>query len=107
MPINKCEHGIYISEGETHALYCSYCTPGGPAHTKDVVLPRSSGDVLSNSDRVTANAHLGGCPECRSSIYMRSNELHDTNRECADCGAKYRVRLTPRQRVMIAREESE
>jgi hypothetical protein len=107
MPIRKCEHSVYIPEGETRALYCTYCTPGGPADTKEVVLPRSSGDALSNADRVMANAYLGGCPECRSAIYLRTNELHDTSRECADCGTKYKVRLSTHQRVMIAQEEAD
>ena len=55
MPINKCFHGVYIPEGESRAPYCQICTPGGPAETRAVVLPRSSSDPLTTADRVMAN----------------------------------------------------
>lgn len=108
MPINKCQHGVYIPEGESHAPYCQICTPGGPTDTKDVVLPRSSSDPLSSAGRVMANKRQrNGCPECGSAIYLRKNERSDVSRECADCGANYRVRLTNHQRAVLIGEEAE
>jgi hypothetical protein len=105
----KCIHGIYISEGESRALYCQICTPGGPTDTRAVVLPRSSSDPLTTAGRVMGNNRQsnGGCPECGSTIYLRTNERSDVNRECADCGANYRVRLSNHQRAMLIEEEAE
>jgi predicted RNA-binding Zn-ribbon protein involved in translation (DUF1610 family) len=107
MPIRKCEHSVYISEGESRALYCRICTPGGPTNTKDVVLPRSSAISLSNAGRMMANSNKSGtgCPECGSAIYLRTNERNPTNRECADCGAHYRKRLDTHQLAMKLKEE--
>jgi predicted RNA-binding Zn-ribbon protein involved in translation (DUF1610 family) len=110
MPITKCSHGVYIPEGESQALYCRLCVPDGPTDTKDVVLPRSSGDPLTTAGRVMANKSKtsGGCPECGSTIYLRTNERNDVNRECADCGTNYRVRLSNHQRALqVEREEME
>jgi predicted RNA-binding Zn-ribbon protein involved in translation (DUF1610 family) len=109
MPINKCQHGVYIPEGESRAPYCQICTPGGPTDTRAVVLPRSSSDPLSHAGRVMANKwYSNGCPECGSTIYLRVNESgSDANRECADCGANYRVRLTNHQRAVLIGEEAE
>jgi hypothetical protein len=109
MPINKCQHGVYIPEGESRAPYCQICTPGGPTDTRAVVLPRSSSDPLTTAGRVMANKRTcnGGCPECGSAIYLRKNERSDVNRECADCGASYRVRLTDHQRAQLIKAEAE
>jgi Zn ribbon nucleic-acid-binding protein len=89
--IAKCEHGVYIGKGETRALYCWLCTPGGPVETRDVVLPVNSSIPL-DVYRTMANKSSGGggrCPQCGSSVYMRVNETRDTQRECAECGHKY------------------
>jgi predicted RNA-binding Zn-ribbon protein involved in translation (DUF1610 family) len=108
VPINKCQHGVYVPEGESRAPYCQVCTPGGPTDTKDVVLPRSSSDPLSSAGRVMANKRQSnGCPECGSVIYLRKNERSDVNRECADCGASYRVRLSDQQRAQLIKAEAE
>lgn len=109
MPITKCDHGVYIPEGESRAPYCQICQPGGPAETRAVVLPRSSADPLTTAGRVMANTRQqnGGCPECGSTIYVRTNERNDANRECADCGANYRVRLTGHQRALMLEAEVE
>ena len=97
--INRCAHGIYIPAGDVTAPYCTYCTPGGPKNQRPVVLPRSSADPLNVSDRVGANKKVeGACPQCGSTVYMRANEKgSDSNRVCADCGAKYRTRKTLRE----------
>jgi hypothetical protein len=108
MPINKCQHGVYVPEGETRAFYCSYCTPGGPADMKDVVLPRSSSAPLDEAGRAFANTRSGnGCPACGSHIYLRKKETSDAQRECADCGAGYRVKLSDRQKVAAMQLEAE
>lgn len=110
MPINKCAHGVYVPQGEERAPYCQVCTPGGPANTQPVVLPRSSADSLSNAGRVMANkrSSTGGCPECRSAIYMRvSEEGGDAKRECADCSFLYSVRLSTHQRAVLMEAEEE
>jgi hypothetical protein len=108
MPINKCQHGVYVPDGESQAPYCQLCTPGGPTNTKDVVLPRSSGDPLDEAGRAYANTRSGtGCPECGSHIYLRKTETNDAQRECADCGAGYRVRLSDRQKVAAMQLEAE
>ena len=54
-----------------------------------------SADPLTTAGRVMANKlnPSGGCPECGSAIYLRTNERNDVNRECADCGHRYKVRL--------------
>jgi predicted RNA-binding Zn-ribbon protein involved in translation (DUF1610 family) len=93
--IHRCPHGVYIPAGEVTAPYCSYCSPGGPANQRDVVLPRSSADPLNAADRVYANKHVSGsCPQCGSTVYMRKDEKGtDANRICADCGTPYRARV--------------
>jgi Zn ribbon nucleic-acid-binding protein len=71
------------------------------------VLPRSSGDALSNAGRALANKHGSGCPECGSAIYMRVDENgSDTSRECAECGAHYKARLSTHQRALLIEEEA-
>ena len=101
-PIRKCEHGVYIPEGEDRAPYCQLCTPGGPANTKPVVLPRSSADPLSTAGRVQANRHGNACPECGSTIYMRIDENgSDSRRECGECGHRFKVRLSTHQRALL------
>lgn len=106
---NFCSHHVYIPEGESRAPYCQICTPGGPAETRAVVLPRSSSDPLTTADRVMANKRPqnGGCPECGSTIYLRANERSDVNRECADCGYRYKVRLSNHQRASLIEQETE
>src|SRR5258708_1403740 len=101
MPISKCEHSVYIPQGETRAIYCRICTPDGPTNTKDVVLPRSSNDCLDENTRVFANKHSGtGCPACGSHVWCRADEKgSDSSRLCADCGTPYRVRLRAHQRA--------
>ena len=92
--IRKCPHGQFLGalDGET-SPYCILCGgPGNPVDARPVVLPRSSGDPLDESGRVYANKHSRiGCPECGSHVWLRVNEKgSDTQRECADCGTKYR-----------------
>lgn len=91
----RCPHGLYIPAGEVTAPYCSYCSPGGPTNQREVVLPKSSGDVLNTSEAMRANKRSdGACPQCGSTIYMRVDERgSDANRICADCGIKYRARV--------------
>jgi hypothetical protein len=93
--IQRCPHSVYIPAGEVTAPYCTYCTPGGPTNQRDVVLPRSSGDVLNTSGTLHANKHVhGSCPQCGSTVYMRKDEKgSDANRICADCGTPYRARV--------------
>ena len=63
---------------------------------------------MTTEGRVMANKHsTNGCPKCGSAIYVRKNESNDAARECADCGASYRVRLSPQQRALIAEAEAE
>jgi hypothetical protein len=108
MPIQKCSHGSYIPEGESQALYCRLCVPDGPTNTKDVVLPRSSSDPLDEAGRTYANNRSGkGCPQCGCHIYLRKKETNDAQRECADCGAGYRVRLSDRQKFAAMQLEEE
>ena len=102
--IRKCEHGSYISVNETRALYCALCSPDGPLNPKDVVLPRS----LPTSDHMLANSNSRGCPQCGSSTWLRRKESGpDTQRECADCGTSYRVRISDHQRAKTVQAEVE
>ena len=90
-PLPRCEHGVYVCSGSPlgKSLYCSFCTPLGPYDTKDVVLPRSSGDPLTTAGRLLANR--GGCPKCGSTLWLRQKETgSDLARTCADCGALYK-----------------
>lgn len=93
--IRRCDHGLYIPAGEVTAPYCSYCTPGGPTNQRDVVLPKSSNDPLNIRSAQQANqTRNGACPQCGSTLYMRVDEKgSDANRECADCGTRYRARV--------------
>jgi hypothetical protein len=107
--ISKCEHGVYIPQGETRAPYCQLCSPDGPKQTRDVVLPRNTSVALGQDEgRVYANkTRSGGCPECGSFIYLRQKETGtDAQRECADCGHHYVSRYAAaRAAIMEAMEE--
>ena len=93
--LRRCEHGVYISAGQSRAQYCQQCSPDGPAFTtRDVVLPRSSSDTMDHNDGTLYANNLAprACPACGSTIYLRKKETgRDTQRECADCGKQYRV----------------
>lgn len=56
----KCNHGVYIPEGETISLYCSICNPNGIPDGPVPMLPRSAGD-LSNSSKTGGREY---CPKC-------------------------------------------
>jgi len=97
--LRRCPHGQYLGalDGEA-SPYCILCGgTGNPIDARPVVLPRSSGDPLDESGRVYANKKsLTGCPECGSHVWLRVDENGgDAQRECADCGTKYR-RVNPR-----------
>lgn len=104
--MRRCEHGVYIPAGEVTAIYCSFCSPGGPANQRDVVLPRSCGDSLNVTDRVYANKHVSGsCPQCGSTIYSRVNEKGgDGDRICADCNTRYRCARVYKSFKQLAQE---
>lgn len=92
--IRKCPHGQYLGalDGDT-SPYCVLCGgTGNPIDARPVVLPRSSSDPLDETGRVYANKHSRtGCPECGSHVWLRVDENGgDTQRECPDCGTKYR-----------------
>jgi Zn ribbon nucleic-acid-binding protein len=95
--LSKCDHGIYLCNGSTNgkALYCQLCTPGGPSDQHQVILPRSSASPLSTDGRIMANKRGNGCPACGSAVWMRMRESgSDAQRECAECGTAYSVRLS-------------
>jgi len=108
--LRKCPHGQYLGalDGDT-SPYCRLCGGDGePADARPVVLPRSSGDPLSNTGRMMANKRSGtGCPECGSAIYLRVNEKNASRRECADCGARYTARLSDHQRALLVQQEAD
>jgi len=95
--ISKCVHGVYLCSGSVDgkALYCQLCTPGGPSDQHQVILPRSSASPLSTDGRIMANKRGNGCPACGSAVWMRMRESgSDAQRECAECGTAYSVRLS-------------
>ncbi len=102
--IPRCVHGVYIGSGESRAQYCQQCSPDGPSfRTRDVVLPRSSGDPLDHAGLYANNKSPRVCPNCGSTIYLRQKETgRDTQRECADCGKQYRVKQSFGEMVKAA-----
>jgi Zn ribbon nucleic-acid-binding protein len=106
--ISKCVHGVYLCHGSSDgkALYCRLCLPDAPPDQREVVLPRSSADKLSNEGRTLANKR--GCPQCGSAVWMRMRESgSDAQRECAECGTAYSVRLNAHQQAEQVRAEVE
>jgi hypothetical protein len=106
--IRRCEHGVYIGVNDDRALYCTYCTPGGPHDQREVILPRSSNNPLGETGRTYANKRAGnGCPNCGSHLWARVNEKRgDAQRICADCGTQFRARLTMHQLALEIEEEA-
>jgi uncharacterized Zn finger protein len=109
--MQRCAHGIYLPKWATDGLnpYCSACGNFGKVSAeKEVVLPRSSGDPLTNADHIRANGLAGGCPACGTVAYVRVKETGgDTNRECAECGRIYKARLTEHQKAQALLAEME
>jgi Zn ribbon nucleic-acid-binding protein len=109
--MQRCSHGIYLPKWATDGLnpYCSACGNFGKVLAeKEVVLPRSSGEFLTFADQIRANGNDGGCPACGSVPYVRvKEEGGDANRECAECGTKYKVRMTVHQQAKALLAEIE
>lgn len=107
--MQRCSHGIYLPKWATDGAnpYCSGCSNFGTVvNAKQVVLPRSSGDPLTNVDQ--ANGFGRGCPACGSTIYMRVKELGgDSHRECSECNTRYTVRMTVHQQAQALLAEME
>lgn len=110
--MNRCEHSVYLPAWakDGKSPYCSCCNSTGliPDEKANLELPRSSSDPLTTSDRVMANGHNSGCPECGSAVYLRVKESgSDANRECAECGKRYRRKLTVHQQAQELLRELE
>jgi Zn ribbon nucleic-acid-binding protein len=109
--MQRCSHGIYLPKWATDGAnpYCSGCSNFGTVvDAKEVVLPRSSSDPLTNADHIRANGFAGGCPACGTVAYVRVKEMDgDTNRECAECGTKYKTRKTVHQQAKLLLAEME
>jgi hypothetical protein len=101
--ITKCQHGVYLSAGSIgdKAAYCRMCCPDPPSDTREVVLPRSSADHLTDEGRTLANKRGNGCPACHSHVWMRVKEDGgDTRRQCAECDCCYSVRLNTHHQAL-------
>jgi hypothetical protein len=110
--MNRCAHGVYLPKWAKDGSnpYCSCCSNfGSVPRPKDVVLPRSSGHRLTRAGQEFANGFDGGCPDCGSTIFVRVTEKNPANRECADCGRKYKVKLRTHQQAqqLLAEMEQE
>lgn len=111
--MQRCAHGVYLPSWAVDGAnpYCSACGNFGQVDgEKEVILPRCCNDPLTNADHVRANGLAGGCPACGTVAYVRVKETGgDTNRECAECGTKYRVRMTTHQqaKALLAEMEQE
>ena len=88
--MRRCEHSVYIPKGSEKALYCSFCNPGGPKNTRDIVLPISG---IGHPTKLRANGKNSGeaCPQCGAEIWM---EKKGAVVECAECGETYRRKNT-------------
>lgn len=109
--MQRCAHGVYLPSWAVDGAnpYCSCCSNfGNVTDEKEVVLPRRTSDPLTTADHVRANGLAGGCPDCGTVAYVRVKEDGgDTNRECAECGTKYKVRMTPHQQALALLAEME
>ena len=92
--MRRCEHGVYVPEGETTAIYCSGCNPSQVIlGAREVNLPHHARAM--DSERMTANRHMPGrCPACNSAVWIAVSDKSLVQRECADCGARYKVRAS-------------
>lgn len=102
--MQRCAHGVYLPAWAVDGRnpYCSACDCFGQVpHEKSVELPRSSSDPLNTRDKLHANAKSNGaCPQCGSHVWMRQKEVgSDSQRECGECGTKFRVKLTVHQQA--------
>jgi len=88
--MRRCEHGVYIGKGERRALYCSFCTPGGPKKTREVILPVTG--IGAGPERLWANGKGSGdaCPRCGSQVWIETKRAGRA--ECAECGTEYKKR---------------
>jgi len=86
--MTKCAHGVYLPAWAVDGRnpYCSCCENFGKVPRERAVnLPGKSSTPLES----------GGCPECGSTVWLRVAENgSDANRECGECGRKYKRKLT-------------
>lgn len=91
--LRRCKHSVYIGcdDPGPEALYCSYCTPGGPFATRPVVLPYA-GRSMNPGYLKSENS----CPSCFSTVHF------DEGRKwrCADCDTVFRA---PRRVIEAAK----
>ncbi len=63
--VDRCEHGLYVSPGESKSWGCAQCYPDGHFAGPTPILPRSSGDPL-NADRTDKMENCNNCGGIRT-----------------------------------------
>jgi len=93
----KCEHGSYIPEGHTVAVYCRFCNPAGVADGPTPILPKSSGDALN----IKRTDSRGSCASCGCIRVYSMTKCPNPK-----CGADYPTdKATREQLVANAKQE--
>ena len=80
----KCQHGVYIPEGEAVALYCAICNPDGVPDGPIPILPRSAADLF-NMNKTEGREY---CPRCECLRTYSQDASHPVD-TCRVCGFKY------------------
>lgn len=95
----KCEHGVYIPEGDDIAWFCQLCNiffPELPWAHRELHFPLYASGLDKHRQRSTRVP--GSCPDCNSQIWA---EVTKGYRECGECGAIFKA---PRGRHIAEQE---
>lgn len=98
--MRRCDHGVYLPEGETKAWGCQSCYPQGhPETTKAPKFNRRSALDITSSGKlpkcpkcnVPISVALGGCPDCGIAIENDGDQnLRANNKQqgiCPSCSS--------------------